>query len=152
MSYNPHDHTVPEVLAYLGDADEVERRRVLAAETVGQARKGILGEVEMLEDCGRPDFTGTGICRQHLLHPDEWVCRRCAHDPGLDGPRDPVAAVIAANRENLAEAVEEVLTDEQRVELDRRRSRRRKDLDGSPSTTEPAEPVNTEAATADEES
>ncbi|MEU0991936.1 hypothetical protein [Streptomyces sp. NPDC005953] len=40
--FDPGQHTVRDVLAYLADADDAERERVLAAETAGQARKGIL--------------------------------------------------------------------------------------------------------------
>lgn len=40
--FQPAGHTVPEVLAYLADADEGERRRVLDAEAGGKARRGIL--------------------------------------------------------------------------------------------------------------
>jgi hypothetical protein len=40
--FNPGDHTVVDVLAYLADADDDEHARVLAAETAGQARATIL--------------------------------------------------------------------------------------------------------------
>ncbi|MEU8316699.1 MULTISPECIES: hypothetical protein [Actinomycetes] len=43
-AFDPGIHPVREVLAYLADADEEERERVLAAEAAGQARKGILGD------------------------------------------------------------------------------------------------------------
>jgi hypothetical protein len=42
--FDPGEHTAPQVLAYLKDADEEERERVLAAEADGQKRKGILGD------------------------------------------------------------------------------------------------------------
>ncbi|CBG71873.1 hypothetical protein SCAB_48221 [Streptomyces scabiei 87.22] len=42
--FDPGEHKAPEVLAYLRDADEEERARVLAAEAAGQKRKGILGD------------------------------------------------------------------------------------------------------------
>jgi hypothetical protein len=42
--FDPGEHKAPEVLAYLKDADEEERARVLAAEAEGQKRKGILGD------------------------------------------------------------------------------------------------------------
>ncbi|MFJ4799197.1 hypothetical protein [Kitasatospora purpeofusca] len=41
--FDPAEHTVPEVLDHLADADEDETERVLAAELGGQARKGIVG-------------------------------------------------------------------------------------------------------------
>ncbi|MFJ1865541.1 hypothetical protein ACIOD1_13000 [Streptomyces sp. NPDC088097] len=40
--FDPADHNVVDVLAYLADADEDERARVLAAEEAGQARATIL--------------------------------------------------------------------------------------------------------------
>lgn len=40
--FDPAEHNVPDVLAYLADADEDERARVLAAEAAGQARATIL--------------------------------------------------------------------------------------------------------------
>src|SRR5262245_44890987 len=40
--YDPADHTVNEVLAYLENASDEERARVLEAESNGKARKGIL--------------------------------------------------------------------------------------------------------------
>ncbi|MBP2583394.1 hypothetical protein J3A78_003872 [Streptomyces sp. PvR006] len=43
-SFDPGEHTAPDVLAYLADADEDERERVLTAEAAGKARKGILGD------------------------------------------------------------------------------------------------------------
>ncbi|MFI8254083.1 hypothetical protein [Streptomyces filamentosus] len=42
--FDPSEHTAPEVLAYLADADETEVERVLAAEAAGKNRKGILGD------------------------------------------------------------------------------------------------------------
>lgn len=42
--FDPGEHKAPEVIAYLKDADETERARVLAAEADGQKRKGILGD------------------------------------------------------------------------------------------------------------
>lgn len=44
VTFNPSDHKVEDVLAYLAEADEGERARVLAAEADGQARKSILGK------------------------------------------------------------------------------------------------------------
>lgn len=44
--YNPGDHTVAEVNAYLETADDDERARVLTVERDGQTRKGILDNVE----------------------------------------------------------------------------------------------------------
>lgn len=41
--FDPSDHTVAEVTAYLAKADDDERERVLAVERSGQARKGVLG-------------------------------------------------------------------------------------------------------------
>jgi hypothetical protein len=40
--YNPDEHTVDEVNAYLADADDTERQRVLSVEADGQNRKGIM--------------------------------------------------------------------------------------------------------------
>ncbi|MFE3578717.1 hypothetical protein [Streptomyces vinaceus] len=40
--FDPSEHTVDDVLAYLADADEAERARVLAVEEAGQARVTIL--------------------------------------------------------------------------------------------------------------
>lgn len=44
VTFNPSDHNVEDVLAYLADADEDERARVLTLEADGQARKSILGK------------------------------------------------------------------------------------------------------------
>lgn len=46
--FNPDEHTVAEVNDYLStvDPDGDEYQRVLAAERDGQARKGVLGDVE----------------------------------------------------------------------------------------------------------
>ncbi|WKD36508.1 hypothetical protein [Streptomyces xanthophaeus] len=41
-AFDPADHNVVDVLAYLADADEDERARVLAAEEAGEARATIL--------------------------------------------------------------------------------------------------------------
>ncbi|MFB6809416.1 hypothetical protein [Streptomyces sp. NPDC056387] len=41
-AFDPTVHNVADVLAYLADADEDERARVLAAEEAGQARATIL--------------------------------------------------------------------------------------------------------------
>lgn len=43
VGYNPADHTVADVTAYLAGADKTERERVISLEESGQARKGILG-------------------------------------------------------------------------------------------------------------
>jgi hypothetical protein len=40
--FDPSEHSVKEVLAHLDTADPAETARVLAAETAGQARKGVL--------------------------------------------------------------------------------------------------------------
>lgn len=40
-AFDPGEHGVPEVLAYLADADETERERVLAAEAAGKNRATI---------------------------------------------------------------------------------------------------------------
>lgn len=42
--FDPADHTVAEVNAYLDTAEPAEQVRVLEAERAGKARKGILGE------------------------------------------------------------------------------------------------------------
>lgn len=42
--FDPSDHSIEEVMKYLAEADDDERARVLALETSGKARKGILGE------------------------------------------------------------------------------------------------------------
>lgn len=39
--FDPSDHTVDEVEAYLATADDAERERVLAAEKAGKARKSL---------------------------------------------------------------------------------------------------------------
>jgi hypothetical protein len=41
--YDPSQHTVEQVNAYLDSADEEEKERVLQAERDGQARRGIVG-------------------------------------------------------------------------------------------------------------
>lgn len=41
-AYDPSEHSVDEVVAYLETADENEKERVLAAEAEGKARKGVL--------------------------------------------------------------------------------------------------------------
>jgi hypothetical protein len=142
--FDPADHTVAEVLEHLEGADPDERTRVLAAETDGQSRKGILSTVELREDCGRPEWGSSGICRQRLLHPHDWVCQRCVNVELPDVPRSPREAALKSAREGLDEA----LTDEQRAELAARREQRaararRKTVDSSLSNTEPAEPVTT---------
>ena len=45
--FNPADHKVEEVLAYLADADEAERDRVLSAEAGGKNRASIIGKPDM---------------------------------------------------------------------------------------------------------
>lgn len=40
-AFDPSGHTVDEVIAYLSEADEEERARVVIAETAGKARKTI---------------------------------------------------------------------------------------------------------------
>ncbi|MFF2525901.1 hypothetical protein [Streptomyces liangshanensis] len=42
--FDPAEHDVPAVLAYLAEADETETARVLAAEAAGKNRKSILGK------------------------------------------------------------------------------------------------------------
>lgn len=42
--FDPADHSVPDVLAYLEGADDDERTRVLDAERAGKARVGVLGD------------------------------------------------------------------------------------------------------------
>lgn len=42
-SFDPAAHDVETVRAHLGQADEAERKRVLAAERAGKNRKGITG-------------------------------------------------------------------------------------------------------------
>lgn len=42
VTFDPGEHNAPEVIEYLKSADEEERSRVLAAETAGKNRKGIL--------------------------------------------------------------------------------------------------------------
>lgn len=44
--FDPADHKIEEVQAYLADADEAERDRVLAAERDGKARVTILNDGE----------------------------------------------------------------------------------------------------------
>lgn len=48
--FDPSEHDVKEVEAYLKDASEEEQKRVLAAEKEGKARKTLLPEVEGNED------------------------------------------------------------------------------------------------------
>lgn len=43
--FNPKGQKVDDVVAYLTDADDAERARVLDLEAAGQARKGITGWV-----------------------------------------------------------------------------------------------------------
>lgn len=42
--FDPARHNSETVVAYLADADEAERERVLAVEREGKARKAVLGE------------------------------------------------------------------------------------------------------------
>ena len=44
VAFDPSEHKVEEVLAYLAEADEDERARVPTLEADGQARKSILGK------------------------------------------------------------------------------------------------------------
>lgn len=46
--YDPATHDMPNVLAYLDGAGEVEARRVLEAEAAGKNRKGILDQAEAI--------------------------------------------------------------------------------------------------------
>lgn len=48
--FDPADHSVEEVKAYLEDANEEERQRVLEAEKNGKARKTLLSDEEGKED------------------------------------------------------------------------------------------------------
>ena len=48
--FDPSDHGIGEVKAYLADADEEERQRVLDAERSGKARKSLLPDDEREED------------------------------------------------------------------------------------------------------
>lgn len=48
--FDPAEHSVSEVKAYLEDADEEERQRVLEAERHGKARKSLLPDDEGDED------------------------------------------------------------------------------------------------------
>lgn len=41
--FDPFDHTVEDVKAYLAEADEAERERVLAAERAGKGRTTLIG-------------------------------------------------------------------------------------------------------------
>ncbi|NUR28505.1 MAG: hypothetical protein HOV76_32385 [Hamadaea sp.] len=43
-SFDPGQHTVEEVAAYLTEADDAERERVLTAERDGKARKSLLDQ------------------------------------------------------------------------------------------------------------
>jgi hypothetical protein len=149
-TYNPADYKVSEVLAHLEEVDDEERRRIHAAESVGKARAGILGAVQLPADCGRPVYTNEGLCRQRILHPEQWECQRCEGVELPDVPRSPTQMTIAHNKQKLAEQVE-AMSDEDRAEFERRRARRRT-ADGSPSTPVPAEPATDEAATAEQES
>ncbi|MFF7067304.1 hypothetical protein [Streptomyces pseudovenezuelae] len=47
--FDPAEHTIPQVLAYLKDADDEERARVLDIEAAGEKRKGILGDTAAKE-------------------------------------------------------------------------------------------------------
>jgi hypothetical protein len=170
-TYNPADYKVSEVLAHLEEVDDEERRRIHAAESVGKARAGILGAVQLPADaaesvgkaragilgavqlpadCGRPVYTNEGLCRQRILHPEQWECQRCEGVELPDVPRSPTQMTIAHNKQKLAEQVE-AMSDEDRAEFERRRARRRT-ADGSPSTPEPAEPAPDDATTAEQES
>ncbi|WP_263170677.1 hypothetical protein [Streptomyces sp. SCSIO ZS0520] len=40
--FNPSDHTLPQVIAYLAEADEEESARILDEEAQGEKRKGLL--------------------------------------------------------------------------------------------------------------
>lgn len=42
--FDPAEHNVDDVLAYLADADDAERNRVLGDERAGKNRKGIVGD------------------------------------------------------------------------------------------------------------
>jgi hypothetical protein len=44
--FDPSEHQAPEVLAYLKNADEAERQRVLTAEAAGKKRKTIIDSGE----------------------------------------------------------------------------------------------------------
>lgn len=47
--FDPAEHTIPQVMAYLKDADDEERARVLEIEAAGEKRKGILGDTTAQE-------------------------------------------------------------------------------------------------------
>lgn len=63
--FNPSDHNVDDVNAYLETASDDERARVLQAETEGQSRKGILEGTHAVkvapedQDGGAPKVTET---------------------------------------------------------------------------------------------
>ena len=48
--FDPADHSVEEVKAYIEDANDEERQRVLEAEKSGKARKTLLSDEEGKED------------------------------------------------------------------------------------------------------
>lgn len=50
QQFDPSDHGIGRVKAYLEDADEEERQRVLDAERSGKARKTLLPDEEREED------------------------------------------------------------------------------------------------------
>lgn len=49
-AYDPADHTISEVEAYLEEAEDDERARVIAAEEAGKQRKGVLDLAKTAEE------------------------------------------------------------------------------------------------------
>lgn len=93
--FDPSEHTVDEVNAYLAEQHPDEVARVLADEEVGQARKGILSsrratEVEALEPQTVEDVLGD-------LDPYELVRARSAGDQAFEYTATRVAALSAGS-------------------------------------------------------
>lgn len=85
-TYNPADHTVDEVNAYLADADEAERTRVLDAERDGKARTGILGSTDADAAEGQtpvPEATRQAFAQGYLGHSPAREAADGAEDKGL---------------------------------------------------------------------
>lgn len=56
-TFDPNDHTVDEVNAYLASADDAEKARVLEAEQASQNRKTIDGNTERVTETKAETFS-----------------------------------------------------------------------------------------------
>lgn len=103
--YDPTEHTVPEVAAYLEQATDAERQRVLAAEaarTDREPRTGVLSVDVVDQDDDGPvtEPAGDGLARRELLPDEQDADERALAPLGDDEPRPDEAPEPAPVRED----------------------------------------------------